>query len=258
MTVLIVDDQPDVVWGEKNGVNWAGLGIDRILTAYSVAEAEDELLAEPVDILLCDIEMPPRSGIELLSLIREHKLSARCIFLTAHAEFSYAQEAVRLGGFDYILQPAPYSEIEAAVRRAIDDIREKEPSRPEKVRKEAAEPSKEGAPEYAGYSAPAARAIEYIRQNINRELNRTEIAEAVYLNPEYLSRLFKKETGVTLYAFIAQEKMEQAKEMLRSTDIPVGLVALKTGYANFSYFSQVFKRYTGVSPLEYRKAAKGE
>ena len=41
--------------------------------------------------------------------------------------------------------------------------------------------------------------------------------------------------------------------MLEGTDIPVSLIALKTGYANFSYFSQVFRRHTGCSPLEYRQ-----
>ena len=49
------------------------------------------------------------------------------------------------------------------------------------------------------------------------------------------------------------EKIEQAKSMLEGTDIPVSLIALKTGYANFSYFSQVFRRHTGCSPLEYRQ-----
>ena len=136
MTVLIVDDQPDVVWGEQNSIDWKNLGIQRILTAYSVGDAETLLLEESVDILLCDIEMPPRSGLELCSLIQEKKLSTRCIFLSAHAEFSYAQEAVRLGGFDYILQPAPYSDIESAVARAIMDIHEKShadpPARPPK------------------------------------------------------------------------------------------------------------------------------
>lgn len=83
-----------------------------------------------------------------------------------------------------------------------------------------------------------------------------DIAKAVFLNQEYLSRLFKTETGRTLSNYIAWEKIEQAKEMLRSTDIPIGIIAQKTGYTNFSYFSQVFKRSTGLSPLEYRKSAE--
>jgi two-component system, response regulator YesN len=246
MTVLIVDDQPDVVRGEEQGVDWKALGIDIILSAYSVPEAEKILLSQPVDVMLCDIEMPPRSGLELLSLIREKKLSTRCIFLTAHAEFSYAQEAVKLGGFDYILQPAPYSEIEAAVRRAMADIKEKEPHEREKTQEK-------HTMEYKGSSSPVASAIEYIRQNLDRDISRGDIAEAIYLNPEYLSRLFKKETGISLNEFIVREKMEQAKSMLEETTIPVSLIALKIGYTNFSYFSQLFKKHTGLTPLEYRQ-----
>ncbi len=246
MTVLIVDDQPDVVRGEEQGIDWTALGINTILSAYSVPEAEKLLLTHPVDVLLCDIEMPPRSGLELLGMIREKKLPARCIFLSAHAEFSYAQEAVRLGGFDYILQPAPYSEIEGAVRRALTDIKEKEPAPIRQVQEKA--PS-----EYTGSSSPVASAIEYIRQNLDHDISRGEIADAIYLNPEYLSRLFKKETGVALNEFIVREKIEQAKSMLEETNIPVSVIALKIGYTNFSYFSQVFKKHTGFSPMEYRQ-----
>ncbi len=248
MTVLIVDDQPDVVRGEERGIDWEKLGIDRILTAYDVPEAAKLLTQERVDILLCDIEMPPHNGLELLSLIREQKLPARCIFLSAHAEFTYAQEAVRLGGFDYILQPAPYSEIEAAIARALQDIKEKEPADLPQPVEEA-----DKKPTYTGSSSPVASAIDYIRQNLDRDISRAEIAEAIFLNPEYLSRLFKKETGIALNEYIVREKIEQAKCMLSETDIPVSLIALKTGYTNFSYFSQVFKRHTGLSPLEYRQ-----
>lgn len=253
MTVLIVDDQPDVVRSEEQYVDWKKLGIQRLLTAFSVSEAEKLLLSESVDILLCDVEMPPRSGLELCSLIQGRRLSTRCIFLSAHAEFSYAQEAMRLGGFDYILQPAPYCEIEAAVSRAIKDIQEKGGSTPAKSSQKAPaiQPT-----HYAGSSEAVSQAIEYIRQNIGRDLTRMDIAKAVFLNQEYLSRLFKTETGRTLSNYIAWEKIEQAKEMLRSTDIPIGIIAQKTGYTNFSYFSQVFKRSTGLSPLEYRKSAE--
>lgn len=247
MTVLIVDDQPDVVRGEEQGIDWPKLGIDTILTAYSVPEAEELLLSKRVDVLLCDIEMPPRSGLELLEKIREKKLRTRCIFLSAHAEFTYAQEAIRLGGFDYILQPAPYRDIERAILRALDDIKEKDvPTEEPPV------PESSGS-DYTGSSSPVSSAIEYIRQNLDRDISRAEIADAVFLNPEYLSRLFKKETGVSLNEFIINEKIEQAKSMLEGTDIPVSLIALKTGYANFSYFSQVFRRHTGCSPLEYRQ-----
>ena len=185
MTVLIVDDQPDVVRGEQQGIDWEKLGIGRILTAYSVPEARELLLGERVYILLCDIEMPPHSGLELLSLIREQKLPARCIFLSAHAEFTYAQEAVRLGGFDYILQPAPYSEIEEAVARALQDIKEKEPAEMPQPAETAG-----GTPAYTGSSSPVASAqgAEYVNTVFCRNRRNELINEADFrlAGPGYL------------------------------------------------------------------------
>ena len=129
MNVLIVDDQPEVVESMKTGVNWARLGAEQVFTAYSVKEARGIFERERIDILLCDIEMPPTNGFVLLRWVQERFSGVVCIFLTAHAEFEYAQEAVKLGSFDYILQPAPYAEIEAAVERAACKVREAENER---------------------------------------------------------------------------------------------------------------------------------
>lgn len=98
------------------------------------------------------------------------------------------------------------------------------------------------------------KAISYINQNIEQNFSRAQVAEAVFLNPEYLSRLFKKEKGVSLNDFINTRKMEIAQSLLSDTNIPVYLVASKVGYSNFSYFSQVFKKFCGVTPQEYRQS----
>mgnify|MGYP000798381269 CR=1 FL=1 len=110
MNVLIVDDQPEVVESMAAGVNWTRLGAENVFTAYSVKEAQGVFERDRIDILLCDIEMPPTNGFALLRWVQERFSGVVCIFLTAHAEFEYAQEAVKLGSFDYILQPAPYAE----------------------------------------------------------------------------------------------------------------------------------------------------
>jgi two-component system response regulator YesN len=122
MKLLIVDDQMSVVEGLKHGVNWSALGFDRIDTAYNAVDARRSLLADRTDIMLCDIEMPVESGLDLLKWMRSQGMETRCIFLTAHAEFNYAQEAIKLGGFDYIVQPAPYEEVRKAVIKAVKDV----------------------------------------------------------------------------------------------------------------------------------------
>lgn len=122
MRLLIVDDQTSVVQGLLCGIDWDALGITRVFEAYNAFEAREILIKEAVDILLCDIEMPAQSGLELLQWIRAAGMELECIFLTAHADFEYARQALSMQSFDYIVQPAPYSQIEAAVRRASEAV----------------------------------------------------------------------------------------------------------------------------------------
>ena len=122
MTVLVVDDQSNVVGGIISGVHWSDIGVTKVVPAYNAFEAKQILLTQRVDIMLCDIEMPVENGLALFRWVQEQGLDTECIFLTAHADFYYAKEAVRLGGFDYILQPARYEDIQASVLRAIHKV----------------------------------------------------------------------------------------------------------------------------------------
>ena len=77
-----------------------------------------------VDIVLTDIEMPEGSGLELIRWVKENKPEIACIFYTCHAEFSYAQEALRLGAVDYLLKPIPYDELEEILRKTIEMLKQ--------------------------------------------------------------------------------------------------------------------------------------
>ncbi|MFC3803928.1 response regulator [Cohnella sp. GCM10012308] len=122
MIVLIVDDQTQVVNGLFFGIDWAKIGVKEVLKAYNAYEARELLGSRPIDILLCDIEMPAESGLSLYQWTRDKNIDIECIFLTAHADFGYAKTAMQLGGFDYILQPARYETIEATIIKAMQKI----------------------------------------------------------------------------------------------------------------------------------------
>lgn len=124
MKLLIVDDQSTVVQGLLHCTNWAAMGFTVVDTALNAVDAKASLLRQEAEVMLCDIEMPMESGLDLLDWLRQRGMTTRCIFLTAHAEFRYAQEALRLGGFDYIMQPAPYEQVADAVSRALDNVKE--------------------------------------------------------------------------------------------------------------------------------------
>jgi len=101
------------------------------------------------------------------------------------------------------------------------------------------------------------RVKKYINENMaQRNITREEIAQHVYLNPDYLTRVFKKETGYSISDFLQLQKIEYAKRMLLQTNMPVGEIAMALGYSKLSFFSNLFKRAVSLNPLEYRKQNK--
>ena len=85
-----------------------------------------------------------------------------------------------------------------------------------------------------------------------------ELAALVYVNPEHLSRLFKKKHHKTLIEYITSERMQLAAAMLRESRMTVSAVSAKVGYPNYSYFTRIFKKYFGVTPREYQQGEEGK
>ena len=99
---------------------------------------------------------------------------------------------------------------------------------------------------------------EYIQQHLADDLSRDLLAGVVYLNPNYLSRLFHQETGQSLVDYITHRRIEQVKILLQTTNLSVTDIAGRFGYTNMPYFSRVFKKETGCSPVEYRRSFRGK
>ncbi len=97
-------------------------------------------------------------------------------------------------------------------------------------------------------------AKQFIEENYgNPELSLNMVASHVFINPTYLSALFKKESGMSFVDFITQTRIEKAKILLAQEDTRSYEAALKTGYQDPHYFSVCFKKQTGMSPSEYKK-----
>ena len=96
----------------------------------------------------------------------------------------------------------------------------------------------------------------YIDSHIDHELSRKELADQVYLSESYVSHIWCEQTGSSLTDYVTGCKVQRAKQLLSSSELPVSIIAMRVGYANFSYFSKVFKKATGLSPLEFRKGSR--
>ena len=123
MNILIVDDEIYIVRALKSRIRWQEIGIDAVFTALNVPKAREILTKEQIDILLTDIEMPGETGLQLMEWVRKSGLHPVSACLTCHADFQYAQEALRLGFSEYILKPVDFLALEQAMQELTDEVR---------------------------------------------------------------------------------------------------------------------------------------
>lgn len=122
MRILIVDDDLPTVDVIQRSIRWDSLQINHVDTAYDIRSAKARIGAAVPDILLCDIEMPGGTGIDLMQWIREQGLPCRIIFITCHMSFAYASAAIAGQAFGYITKPFDLKQTEAVIAKAVNDI----------------------------------------------------------------------------------------------------------------------------------------
>lgn len=97
---------------------------------------------------------------------------------------------------------------------------------------------------------------EYIFNHLYESIPLAVLSDLVGLHENYLSQLFKKETGVTITQFIQQEKVDEAKKLLELTSEPITAIATKLNFYDQNHLIKIFKRYTGLTPKKYRNKNK--
>lgn len=107
MKILLVEDEPPILWDIKYQIERCLENCEICQTAYNGKEAIEYLenVQEIPDLLITDIQMPAVNGLELIRYVKQKHPSILCVILTGYGEFSYAQEAIRLGVSDYLLKP---------------------------------------------------------------------------------------------------------------------------------------------------------
>ncbi|WP_054710297.1 response regulator [Bacillus sp. JCM 19041] len=123
--LLLVDDEDATLQGLAS-LPWRGIGISRVHCAYTANEALSILSTHAIDVVVTDIRMPGKSGLELLTEIKESQYNPKCILLSGHSDFAYAQAAIKAQAVDYLLKPVRDEELLGAVEKAIIRRREEQ------------------------------------------------------------------------------------------------------------------------------------
>jgi YesN/AraC family two-component response regulator len=254
--VILIDDELVAVNALKNRVEWKKYDIDEVYVARSMKQAQELFRHEAIDIMLCDIEMPNGSGLELFEWVKAFYPSVECIYVSCHPDYQYIRQAMKLGSFDYILKPVDYKELNILMKQIIVRISQKDRKSKHLENKENSE-HVETQDVLTGTDETVLAIRAYIRDHIDQDININEIAEFVHLNPNYIMRLFKSKTEKSIIEYITDLRIDKAKELLLRSSDSIQHVAQQVGYSNYSYFTRLFKKRMKMTPNDYRKNSKG-
>lgn len=246
--LLIVDDEEIVLEMMQEIVDYRAFSIDRVFTARSMKEAVSVIEGEQVDIALCDIEMPGGSGLDLINWINGHRPEIVKLILSAHNEFSFAQQAVELHCFSYMLKPATPDSMAAMLKKTVSEVMKRRSDT--NLRTLGADYRRTISGEEEADAVETIR--KYIDQHIAEELSVEKMADMVFIFQNHLTRSFKKKYGKTVIDYITEHRLALAESMLRETNKTVTMIANDVGYFDYVYFSKLFKRHYGMTPREYR------
>lgn len=107
------------------------------------------------------------------------------------------------------------------------------------------------------YTKETARMKEYLDENVTRNISLKELGELVYLSESQVVRIFKRDIGKTPHEYCLERKLEQAEKLLKNTRLMVREIGDYLGFCDEHYFSYIFKKKVGSTPLEYRKSGEG-
>lgn len=255
MKLLLVDDEQLALDGLKENIKALGYSFSAIYTAYSMNEAVDCMKDMQVDLIICDVEMPNGTGLELIEWVKNNKSNVISVVLSCHDEFIYAQRALRLGCIDYILKPATPDALYPVIDKAF---RYWKKQHSDQRMKELGERYITSVSDNAEDKSDMAERIhEYIVSHITEEIGVGKLSQVFYMSPDYLTRCFKKRYNSTISEYIMDLRLAIAAEMLEKKEMTVTMIAAKVGYPNYTYFTKIFKKKYGVSPFRYKTKSDG-
>ncbi|MFD1037297.1 AraC family transcriptional regulator [Virgibacillus byunsanensis] len=229
MNILMVDDEP-IELEQLEFLIKPMIPLWNLYTAIDSIQALE--LSKSIDFQLAfvDIELPGKSGLELAKELKKVNEQLVIIILTAHQDFEYAKQSIKIGVSEYLTKPIIKDELKNVLEHHTNDIQTKE------------------------YSPMILKTLNMIHKSYKDKINLEDVANHIHVNISYLSRKFKAETDTSFSEYLTKFRIEMAKTLLLSHNrYSISDVAEKTGFNSLHYFSSSFRKQVGMSPKQYQE-----
>lgn len=245
-SILLADDEVIFLEFLENVIHWNEYNCKIVKAVSNGQDAADYISTHHVDIAFIDITMPIMDGIAVCQALKENGSETRFIITTAHNEFKYAYQAIKIGINDYLLKPFSADELVEVLRRAISSFSETSKTL------SSVDLIDEGT---SKYEIIARQVDDYLLENFsNSSLNLSCISYDLCFESNYLRRVYKITFGKTIMQRLEEIRIEKAKALLLSGRYQVQRIAELVGFSDQFYFSKRFKLATGMTSTEYVKA----
>jgi len=236
--VVLIDDEKIIVEGLRRVVKWEDFGCEVVGTASDAAQGAEMIERLNPHILFTDIRMPGRDGLTMLAGLRSEFPNMQVAVLTGYRDFSYAQEAIRLGVARFLLKPSKMDEIHEALETMVARLDKLPPEEQTK---------------HAG-SFIVNQAVEYIEHNYAEKLTLQVVADHCYVSQWHLSKLLNRYLEKSFYDLLNSVRICKAKELLSDPSLKIGTISEMVGYADTAHFARTFKKLEGISANTYRNS----
>ena len=193
-------------------------------------------------------------GLEAAWKIRKNDQRIAIVLTTADERFLLRHDFSAININEFLQKPIRPAKIDEIVRKYTRAVETKKAAEAAEAKKDLY--SQVYTPTNKAMYKEISDALSYINANFMKNLSLEEVADTVYLSTSYLSRLFKKEVGVNFSSYLLLKKLEEAKRLLKETDMSVMRISGSLSFSDPSYFCRVFKKHINQTPKEFRIDAR--
>ena len=242
--VLLIDDENIIVEGLRRVVRWADYNCQVVGTACDAEEGTKLIRALHPHILFTDIRMPGRDGLAMVAALRSEYPDMQVAILTGYRDFTYAQEAIRLGVTRFLLKPSKMEEIKEALTVMTQRLDKQLTIQEEEEQSQTAS------------SFIVNQALSFMEKNYSQKLTLQAVADCCYVSQWHLSKLLNRYAEKSFYDILNAIRIQKAKELLADPKLKIGEIGEMVGYADTAHFARTFKKLEGMSANEYRNTIR--
>lgn len=244
--ILVIDDNPQDIEHLLKALRGQGARLTIVEQPRKGLQCAQILLP---DLILLDVHMPDIDGFTVCRLLRETPNCGEIpvIFLTSAADVTDRVKGLTLGGVDYVLKPFDTQEVLARIAVHLQRIQ-----RPNTQQLMRGVLEKDRHPDQVILQA----AIRLIGRQLNNLPKLTEIAAQVGTHDKKLSAIFRENMGMTLFAWVREERLRKAQELLAGSSMSIEDISAEVGFASAANFATAFRERFSMTPSAYRQTAK--